>query len=684
LSEESSTASEASEEIEPSPSYVETSVPAIVEAEESVTMPPMDAEKEAEFKAEIEDLHRKLNSKESDLNGAEEHIKRIEDQAREFEEKLEAERKVSAEWKAQLEKANLEIKAREEDIYGEKGLRGQLEEAQKQIDEDLGPELKQQIQFNKNLKEELEAAKGLVKFYKEEANAVAQESSALIKKGEQIEKQVETRKVAIEQLNEQLGDVAHFEDDLYQHQQILEDTVKELNKSVDDGPKFNPHPEAYVAPDTDIPTSQTLSDQLSGMLSTSGDSSSFQESDFDSDSDHTAEVKDPANANAGIEDEREGIAEDHRILDQKLRQVELVEIEIKVPVEEVTIVPARPAPVSIPTASQPPQHVPHPVPSAPAVPEFIIQKIDRVVYNGKDVHSWSHIERDFLVLVLAFFNYFTGTLWPSLTQAIRGTAPISDHPIPVPGSEDGGEAETGDHPEPASVPQAMVNSTIASSAPGPSAPMDNLSSGSDPIDTQVETGLTNIDDLLSPLPSMPDRRESIALAPPASPPRRPASSSNNGGAATNSHSRTSPTGNGNGDRSGPPGPPSGDGSGSSPPGPPNGDGFGDLPAATPGFWDIFAPRPLPSIKWTLVGMLLHLVVYYCVYLTIDTYFERNLWLAANDATRQWLHSIMGVRYTDGILRKIISEAWATRIDRSLLYAVTKAGIMELKTFPMPG
>ena len=72
---------------------------------------------------------------------------------------MEAERKVSAEWKAQLEKANLEIKAREEDIYGEKGLRGQLEEAQKQIDEDLGPELKQQIQFNKNLKEELKTLK---------------------------------------------------------------------------------------------------------------------------------------------------------------------------------------------------------------------------------------------------------------------------------------------------------------------------------------------------------------------------------------------------------------------------------------------------------------------------------------------------------------------------------------------
>ena len=662
-------------------------------------MPPMDAEKEAEFKAEIEDLRRQLISKESELESKEGYIQHIVDQAAEIQQKYEDEQTVSADLKAQLEKAKLEAKARLEDIEGKNGYAEQLTNATKEINEYLKPELSKQIQFNKTLKEELEGARALVEYYKKENDAVAQVSSELIKKDKQIEKQAETRQVAIEQLNEQLGEAAHFEDDLYQHQQILEDTVGELNKSVDDGPKFNPHPEAYVAPDTDIPVSQTLSDQLSGMLSTSGDSSSFEESEFDSDSDHTAEAKDFTYANVGVDDEREEIAEDQRILDQKLRQVELVEIEIKVPVEEVTVVPTGPTPVPIPSGSHPPQQVPHPVPSAPAVPEIIIQNVDRVVYNGKDVHSWSHIERDFLVLVLFLFNYLTETLWPTFIQEVRGIAPISDHPIPVSGSEDDKEAKTGDLPEPAFIPQAMMNSAIASSAPGPSAPMDRPSSGSDPIDTHVESGPTSIDDLLSPLPSMPDRRESIALAPPASPPHRPASSSNTGSAARNSPSRISPTGDGNGHQTGPPGPPSGDGSGSSPPNPPhrdgnggppsppgplNGDGFGDFPAATPGFWDIFAPRPLPSIKWTLGGMLLHLIVYYCVYLTIDTYFERNLWLAANDATRQWLHSIMGVRYTDGILRKIISEAWATRIDRSLLYAVTKAGIMELKTFPMPG
>ncbi|KAH7390266.1 hypothetical protein BKA64DRAFT_725419 [Cadophora sp. MPI-SDFR-AT-0126] len=687
-SEEEDLESESSDKPETSPTYEDSSFQVVV-PEEPVIMPPTNAESVAALEAEIEELRRDFKKAEDKLVGNSEYIERTEKQAAEFERKYQEEQQVSAKLKEDLKEAKSEVQARERDISGKNGYEDQLEAATATIDKELKPQLAQQIELNKILKDENEELKKDVAYYREQKDAVAQENSEIMKKDKRTEKVVEKREVEIEQLNEKLGEVAHFEEDLYAHQQILQDTVTVMNESVDDGPKFNAHPEAYVAPEINDTVSQTLFQQLSGLSSPDGDSSSFEELESDTASEGAADVEDSTitNAKEGIEAEQEEIAEDQRILDQKLRQVDLIEVEIKVPVEEVTVVPAGPASVSILPESQLIPHIHAPVTTAPATPK-IIKEVDRVVFNGKDVHSWSHIERDFLVLVLAFFNYFTGILWPSFVQEVRGIAPISNHPIPVPGSEDVEGAESGDLPESGSLPHAMVNSAIAASAPDPSAFSTGTPQGSDPNDTQAGTGDTETDDfatLLTPLPTSPDDRESIAFAPPASPPRQPASSSNTDNAAANLNNRISPTADGKGDQFGPPGPPSGDGNGTpqSPPGPPNGDGFGTSPAAIPGFWDVFTPRPLPSIKWTLLGMFLHLVVYYCVYLTIDSYFERNLWLAANDATRQWLNSIMGVRYTNGILRKILSENWATRIDRSLLYAVTKAGIMELKTFPMP-
>ncbi|KAK0105386.1 hypothetical protein ONS95_004239 [Cadophora gregata] len=670
LSGDEGMASEISEEPEVSPSYEDSSFQTIVVPEKPVAMPPKNVDAVAVLEAKIASLRKELNLKDSELEGNTDYIKRTEDQAAEFKKQHEDEKKTTADLKAQLDKANLTIKAREDDINGENGFDQQLADANATIDE-LQPQLAQQIQFNKNLKEELERAKLQVEHYKNEAAAAAQTSSDLIQKVKQIEKQVENRDVRIEQLIEQMVEGAHFETDLYEDQQVLEDVVVESNKSVDDGPRFNPHPETHIAPETITPASQALSDQIFGLLPTSGESSSFEEPDWDDASEDSADFGNPANANEGIESEHEEIAEDQRILEQRRRQVDIIEIKVKVPVEEVIIRPAGPGPM------------PATVPSIRTAPEIIIKEVDRVVYNGKDVHSWLYIERNFLILVLAFFNYLTGILWPSFIQEIRGMAPTSNHPILVLGLEDNEEDENGDLPGFGSIPLAMVNSPIASSTPGPSGPMNSAALGSDPIDTQVGSGTIETADfatLLPPLDARPDRRESIAFAPPAS---RPTSSSNNANPGLSSTNPFASTGDGKGVQFGPPSPPSGNIHDLSPSSP-SGDEISDLQAANPGFWNISAPRPLPSIKWTLWGMLFHLIVYYSIFITIDTYFERNRWFAANDSTRQLLNSRMGARYANGILRKIVSENWAHRIEKSLVYAITKASIMEIKPFRMPG
>ncbi|KAH7311971.1 hypothetical protein BKA65DRAFT_517905 [Rhexocercosporidium sp. MPI-PUGE-AT-0058] len=785
---------DASNETEESYSCQDGATQTIENLEEAATKRKM-AEEIAELEDQLKEVRKLYEKALNDIENNNEYIGRIEKATADFEKQYEDEKLASADLKTQLNAEKDQVKKCEEHITDLESRMEKMVEESEEKEEDLNKELL----LNADLKRRLERSDEELKWYKNENHARSKESSNVLKEEQRVLKGYEKQQGVIAELNNEIEGSAHFAPDLFLHQKILEGTLAQINKSIEEGPKFNVHPEAYVVPEIIAPATQsatqTLSEDLAGQsgLDSSGGESSSHDSHLSDASDHTTEPL----TDEGDESDNNTIEVEKQItLEERLSQAQVLKIEVKVPVEEIIPIPAAPAPVpapadppsqytdagtgtdplprnidagtdttrpqyvdagtgtprprqidagtgtpnpqyadsgarpgpgelttpagplpeytdtaagpgpgepTVPTSPQPPPYVQPTVPTPPATPKEKTVYLDRTVEVDRFVlmapteHSWLHIERDFFVLLAVLYSTITGTFFPWFIQQVRGTAPINANPVRVPQPEDK-ESEDEESLNLDSMPQAQMMAAIQTPSPGASAPTNGVAPGSDHSDAPVGTSATetvDLGNLFAPLPENPDTRERIPAAPLTAPPNQPSESSdngdgnggppflpgppnvNNGGA----HPPGPPNGDGNGGPSGPPTPPNSDGngggSGAPPPGPP-------APVKGPGFWDIFANRPLPNIFWTLFFMSLHCLVYYFVYLSFSTYFERNLWLGANNATREYLNNIMGVRYTNGILRKIFSDSWAGKIDRSVFLTVTKLGIMELKTFPMPG
>ncbi|KAH6705230.1 hypothetical protein BKA61DRAFT_581009 [Leptodontidium sp. MPI-SDFR-AT-0119] len=712
---ESSMASGPSNELEESYSYQDEATQTIENLEEAAKERKMDR-RIADLETELKDVRRELDKAKIKKDNDDDYISLVEQQAADFEKKYHAEVVASAEWERQLDAEKLQVEKNATYIDDlEQKMQEIVDESQR-----ARRDHERQVSVIADLKSRVEKAEAAAEWHKKESHAISVESAKVLEQEKKVEKGFVDQQNVIAKLKTDIHQSENLAPDLFRHQEILEDTLAQINKSIDEGPKFNAHPEAYVVPEGVIPAGQTLSEDLagfSGIDSSGGESSSHEslESDADSDADSDSENTVKSLLDEGEDSENETVKFEKQItLEERLSQAQLLEVEVKVPVEEIIQISAASALVPLPqyadagtgpdtgagpvvpptpTGPESPPYVQPTVPTPPLTPEVIIKEktvyidrpveVDRFVFLAPPVHSWLHIERNFLFLLVALYVAITGTFFPWFIQQVRGTAPISTNPVrvPLPGEDE--ESGYEEPQNPAHMSQAQMMVAIPTTTLGSSPPTNGAAPGSDPSDAPLGSSATetvdlvDLVDLFSPILADPDTRESIPAGPLSAPSSGPNGSS---------------SGNGNGDGAPPPGPPNGDGNGgpSGPPYPPNGDGNGGgappsppAPIAAPRFWDILDDRPLPSIFWTLVFMSLHCLVYYFVYISFSTYIERNIWLGANNGTREFLHSIMGARYTTGILRKIFSESWARKIDRSLFLAVTKLG-MELKTFPMPG
>jgi hypothetical protein len=127
--------------------------------------------------------------------------------------------------------------------------------------------------------------------------------------------------------------------------------------------------------------------------------------------------------------------------------------------------------------------------------------------------------------------------------------------------------------------------------------------------------------------------------------------------------------------------------------------LGPLPGATslpgpiaqgrPWYVKIISPLPheLPSVSKTLIGLALHLVIYYCIGLGYLCYHERNMWIAANDHTRafvqQLTHNQSSNQSVVQYFASSLPEHWKHKIDVFIFkYFVEKLGLHA--TYAMPG
>ncbi|EKD14301.1 uncharacterized protein L3040_008348 [Drepanopeziza brunnea f. sp. 'multigermtubi'] len=92
-----------------------------------------------------------------------------------------------------------------------------------------------------------------------------------------------------------------------------------------------------------------------------------------------------------------------------------------------------------------------------------------------------------------------------------------------------------------------------------------------------------------------------------------------------------------------------------------------------------------SFWWTLFWFLMHCIAYYFCWVAFDTYSERKIWRAANEATRAMLTNWLNYRYPDqGILHALLSPEWAAWVDRGVVNTVRYALHVEYTPYPMPG
>jgi hypothetical protein len=105
-----------------------------------------------------------------------------------------------------------------------------------------------------------------------------------------------------------------------------------------------------------------------------------------------------------------------------------------------------------------------------------------------------------------------------------------------------------------------------------------------------------------------------------------------------------------------------------------------------GLWDdLLRPRPgrLPSVFDTILGLLFHIVVYAAVWMSYSAYQERQLWLAANDTTRRYLHQILHDHQSDGFLglKQLVPRGVQRKFVQWRFILFMKAGFPATYRFP---
>lgn len=97
------------------------------------------------------------------------------------------------------------------------------------------------------------------------------------------------------------------------------------------------------------------------------------------------------------------------------------------------------------------------------------------------------------------------------------------------------------------------------------------------------------------------------------------------------------------------------------------------------------PNHPPNARQTISSMILHLIFYYFLWVCYDCYKEREIWRAANEASRLLLAEYLALRTRCGrsLASHLFSEVVVSRIDRIILATVSFFKV-EIKAYPLPG
>ncbi|KAF8859790.1 hypothetical protein BDZ45DRAFT_672953 [Acephala macrosclerotiorum] len=283
---------------------------------------------------------------------------------------------------------------------------------------------------------------------------------------------------------------------------------------------------------------------------------------------------------------------------------------------------------------------------------YIPNFITTTIRDLNPITAWLACERNVVILLYGFLAYM-GIGWPLFSMRSRSSVDQN----PVPAAEDGAAADgdaitdavaSGDANSGAANSALAMSSINIGATPAPGGPI----AGTDPSDALASTGDSssgpsiNLEDFFDPIdPPANDRREQFD------------DGSNNS--------------NGSNGRSGSPilgleGPPE------------------PVHTGPEGFFDI-RNAPTPNICWTLLAFIIHLVVYYFIYLCYCSSQEHSIWWTANDLARTLLFQLFQQRnrYSLSFYHYVFSHHMATRIDRLTLVLVQLFGV-QIQTYPLPG
>ncbi|KAE8454458.1 hypothetical protein EG329_000081 [Mollisiaceae sp. DMI_Dod_QoI] len=285
------------------------------------------------------------------------------------------------------------------------------------------------------------------------------------------------------------------------------------------------------------------------------------------------------------------------------------------------------------------------------------QFITRVVRDSNPLRAWLYTERAAFILLVSFFAFITQPLVGGL-RSLRSLSFADDDPLPVPhdGTDSNGNGHgTGNGNANAGagagaganggIHMASNISVGVGIAPGGPAP------GTDPgYPTPASSSTTsasniNLEELLPPIdPPSNDQREQFQ--------------NQDGNARDNDINNVAIS-----VAQGPP-----------------------LPViqGPEGFFDLRNVAQPPIIS-TIIALIVHLIVYYFIWVCYSCYDERKMWLAANESTRSFLFQLLQSRnrYSQSIFHFILSESIAARIDGLILMFVQLFGV-QIKAYPLPG
>ncbi|KAK6580416.1 hypothetical protein PZA11_007438 [Diplocarpon coronariae] len=714
---------------------LETSSPSFKDASRDTEMPDL-VDPHAETRpvqelSEGDDLSDKLKDYGEKWMRAEEELQkrtldlqRIEEQTRQIKDELEAE-------KSKVKAAESIIKNHAKGLKEKEKYIGHFEVEFKKEQEKV-KELEENAKLHNYsqtlLKDKLKQAEEKRDVWMKREQDNSESAKHVYARAARLEKELKAEQEMTVRLTGQLHDADDLRESLLETENLLEAAYDTIEKLREETPAFNPLPDANIAPATTRPqkTDNGMGSGLSDLenqssseeASSSSNKSSTRLSEMGIESDEAVSETE-SEETLGGEDltDKPKVPEADHILDET--GCKIIYVDRAVPAETKII---RVPQIEFKEVIKEVKGDPYPVPG-----ELIKVEVPgpvRYVSTGGGCTSWFSTE---LAIVVYFLNISRAIL-SSFAQMVRGAAPITSEFHPSRERDSGSdsdlnhESDSGeqdddrsltDDTEEEPVTAATTGATMSAVVVGGPANLGESGSGSgpapgtDPISDEEALKKTRRDPKFkeyleqsrNDLKKNTDPERKIDLSS-MFPPLEPRSKDAGEPYKKVTHPQPDSTGS-------PPPPPPAENTSSTIPTLPrqNKNDKDDEPAPTPVPEKKFkksrtgGPPPpppenlftqmspdfgtVPHFLWTLFWFALHCVFYYLCWVALSTYWERELWRGANEATRAMLTNWLGYRYpTQGIFHAFLSPSHASAIDRSLIWIFSFC--IDFQAFPLPG